>query len=362
MASSCPEHIETLRYDADCIKRSIYLIVRLKGLEQSRHLNGLTGQIIGYTGMVEVDDRIERVFDVSEEDFRYHVLLNQSSNRKKISVKIKNLEIVRQTLDTPLMSDSEVMEHIRELILRLKTDTLDIRTDINMRQNVYRNALKYYDETREFPNELLSTLACTDLTVGNRIPLSEFDSLMKHLRSIKPVCQGNGFVDFHAFSLGLLADGENICSICLDTPTRAEPVSLLPCGHVFHQICMDQYEKSQAAAGGRKGISCPNCKKTIVSESWIHHRKPTKERIRDRFGEFLLSGFCVYCIIHMIESQQIYEKYLGSDTKTGNPIYGHFAGSRSDSIQKTLVGPSGVRSLLLEDSNDTAEGDKDLRN
>ena len=312
MASFCPEHIETLSYDADCIKRSIYLIVRLKGLEQSRHLNGLTGMIIGYTGITEVDDHIERGFDglVSEEDFRYHVLLNQSSNRKRISVKIKNLEIVRQTLDTPLMSDSEVMEHIRELLLRLKPNTPGTRKDINMRQNLYRNALKYYDETSEFPYELLSTLACTDLSIGNRIPLSEFDSLMKQLRSIKPVCQGNGFVDFHAFSLGLLADGENICSICLETPTRAEPVSLLPCGHVFHQICIDQYEKSQAIAG-QNGISCPNCKKTIVAESLTHHRKATKERIRDRFGEFLLSGFCVYCIIRMIESQQIYEKYLG---------------------------------------------------
>jgi ssDNA-binding Zn-finger/Zn-ribbon topoisomerase 1 len=368
MASFCPKHIEELSYDAGSIERSIYLIVRFKGLEKSRHLNGLTGQIIGYTGMTDEGATPGRpypirVFNglVSEEDFRYHVQLNHSRNRKQVSVKLKNLDIVRQTLSTPLISDSEVMEHIRKLLLNLKPTTAGTRKDISMRQSLYSDALKYYDETHEFPNELLSTIACVDLSVGNRIALSDFDPLMKRLTSILPVCQGNGLVDFHAFSLGLFADGENICSICLDAPMIGEPVSLLPCGHVFHQKCMNQYETARAAAG-EYGVSCPNCKKAIVAESWTHYRKSTNERICDRFGEFLLSGFCVNCMIVMVEGQQIYEKFVGSDTETGDPVYGHIAGSCSDRIQAISVGPTGMRSLLQAsctnpDNNSSANGE-----
>ena len=57
------------------------------------------------------------------------------------------------------------------------------------------------------------------------------------------------------------ADAENPaeCSICLDTIGKGEEVKRLPCGHVFHAVCIDPWLSEQRAV-------CPVCRRGIYDE------------------------------------------------------------------------------------------------
>ena len=55
------------------------------------------------------------------------------------------------------------------------------------------------------------------------------------------------------------------CSICLDTLTVGDEILLLPCNHVFHKNCMNEWLKEGRAV-------CPVCRQGIMDDdelNWI---------------------------------------------------------------------------------------------
>ncbi|KAK8818492.1 hypothetical protein WA577_003795, partial [Blastocystis sp. JDR] len=74
------------------------------------------------------------------------------------------------------------------------------------------------------------------------------------------------------------ADAENPveCSICLDTVEKGEEVKRLPCGHVFHAVCIDPWLNEQRAV-------CPVCRQGIYDDEELNWNMEEKFRDTDRF-------------------------------------------------------------------------------
>jgi hypothetical protein len=86
---------------------------------------------------------------------------------------------------------------------------------------------------------------------------------IKHLLSMIPVqpfrriepseCWGLGFDDVDDdFS----HDGKELCAVCLDNMARSKRTRRLPCGHVFHQKCVDPWVIRRQ--------TCPLCVKDVL--------------------------------------------------------------------------------------------------
>jgi hypothetical protein len=48
------------------------------------------------------------------------------------------------------------------------------------------------------------------------------------------------------------------CTVCLDELAKGDIVKMLPCGHIFHDRCIDEWLKHQKA--------CPNCRASVTHE------------------------------------------------------------------------------------------------
>jgi len=62
------------------------------------------------------------------------------------------------------------------------------------------------------------------------------------------------------------------CSICLDDHCDTEQYRKLPCGHVFHVQCCDEWFKSR--------VTCPICKGSVVNLSSDFDRAAAAETVR----------------------------------------------------------------------------------
>lgn len=51
-----------------------------------------------------------------------------------------------------------------------------------------------------------------------------------------------------------------MCTICLDTIVMDNNITKLPCNHVFHNICFDQWSAVETEA---RIVRCPNCRYEI---------------------------------------------------------------------------------------------------
>ncbi|KAJ8684298.1 hypothetical protein QAD02_020090 [Eretmocerus hayati] len=50
------------------------------------------------------------------------------------------------------------------------------------------------------------------------------------------------------------------CMICLDDTNKDDAVRIIPCCHVFHQLCIEEWRVNGA---GEAKQSCPNCRNMI---------------------------------------------------------------------------------------------------
>ncbi|KAL7300135.1 hypothetical protein TKK_0007137 [Trichogramma kaykai] len=54
---------------------------------------------------------------------------------------------------------------------------------------------------------------------------------------------------------------ERHCAICLDDATKINGVKLVPCSHVFHLMCIEEWRSK--GEGSARNL-CPNCRNEIV--------------------------------------------------------------------------------------------------
>ena len=52
----------------------------------------------------------------------------------------------------------------------------------------------------------------------------------------------------------------NTCAICHDMMSEADARFALPCGHVYHQYCIESYAEAKSMQVA--DLKCPTCKKT----------------------------------------------------------------------------------------------------
>ena len=78
----------------------------------------------------------------------------------------------------------------------------------------------------------------------------------------------------------------NDCSICLcelDNDDEEMPVVVLRCNHLFHQACIENWEKYDKST--RKGASCPLCRS-------VFKQRPSKG-VLQRISGFFMEVFCL---------------------------------------------------------------------
>lgn len=87
-------------------------------------------------------------------------------------------------------------------------------------------------------------------------------------------------------SSGREVDPENPeeCTICLDTLKKGEAIKTLPCKHMFHQSCIDEWLKQGKAV-------CPMCRRGIFDDDevnwYLEGKAKDTDRIVVKWGEAL---------------------------------------------------------------------------
>ena len=66
------------------------------------------------------------------------------------------------------------------------------------------------------------------------------------------------------------------CSICVQEMYSAHDLDTLPCGHIFHEICIDEWYFKEGKTSDR--LSCPLCRKMCRVRHIILNYMPLIEK------------------------------------------------------------------------------------
>lgn len=86
------------------------------------------------------------------------------------------------------------------------------------------------------------------------------------------------------------AENPEECTICLDTLNKGDPIETLPCKHIFHKVCIEEWLKQGKAV-------CPTCRRGIFDDDEVNWLLEGKARETDRLigkWEMLYSGSFSY--------------------------------------------------------------------
>ena len=129
--------------------------------------------------------------------------------------------------------------------------------------------------------------------------LNRIGALTRILALTKKACVGNNLLDVRYMDIGLKGDDHTTCSICSETiATTDQQLILLPCIHIFHQGCIQDWLKSEL---GTQQWNCPTCRAVVPSNMETYCVQYDRQ-LQDRFNEYPISGFCTRCIISNMES------------------------------------------------------------
>ena len=208
----------------------------------------------------------------------------------------------------------------QDIIRRLK-DALKVhdpktinRGDFLARLDMYRQLIhkletaqaENSDQQKQNSSSLLTNENDCCLPCGGGLPssselssLGQMHNLTRLLILSKKACVGNNVLDVRYMDIGLKGDNHQVCSICSETiATTDQELILLPCVHIFHQGCIEQWLQSEL---GTRQWNCPTCRALVPSNMETYKVKYTKQ-LQDRFNEYPISGYCAKCIISNMES------------------------------------------------------------
>jgi hypothetical protein len=271
--------------------------------EKGQTLNGKTCRVLKFTADPKNNPEMRLVCQLDE-------------GGKPILLKLSNLirveaNIMRTLMEGSLpLTDEKIMIGLKQGLSQHSNGFSD-RKDLNHRIRLYQTLLKKLEKApknSEKTNVLNDEDYCFPCGATYANNSNEFDTAFDYIMTMaRPACVGNNLVDMRLMDLGLKGNGTDTCSVCtevlLDTSVNSncdEVLVTLPCVHMFHEACLCQWLKSDL---GRRNWSCPTCRHPVPHNLSTYHVKYDTQ-LRNRFQEFLLSGFCHKCILWVMEKDR----------------------------------------------------------
>jgi hypothetical protein len=257
-----------------------FKIAHLKS-EKGKALNGKTCKITGF-------DR--------NEEARLHCKIGNA--KKPISVKWQNLIPLEanEALENFMSASAPLSDDILLPCLERAIEEHDFdtdRQDLRHRVNLYKGlAQKIRDGTTE------SADYCLPCGAGSE-QLNNQDNFGRIMQMMKPGCFGNEICDLRYIDIGLKGDDHTECPVCQEVlvgDTKLVVVTL-PCLHVFHKACIQDWLQSDL---GQENWNCPSCRHPVPGDMSIYCIEHN-EQLQRRIDEYPLSGFCTRCMIMIME-------------------------------------------------------------
>ncbi|KAJ3069044.1 hypothetical protein HDU98_007861 [Podochytrium sp. JEL0797] len=272
---------------------------RIKGLssDKGKKMNGLNCVVTGY-------DKDQKGTELgSTEQMRVHVRVNSSQSpfhNETMKLKLQNLiPIEMDNSNDAVLPPPIPFDKIKELLFWAIGE--HIQQDYG-RQDVINRISFIKDQlpSRKAPGVTsIAKVACMDQMDVEK----EADQASNTLHLMKPPCCGDGSVDFAKMNEGLCGTGED-CHICLEPVQAGETKDIigLPCLHVFHRGCARNWLKEHN--------NCPTCR-VPIPRSGKMYRFDAEHRLKLRFEEWFISGFCQKCMACYLERDGILDEAQG---------------------------------------------------
>ena len=269
--------------------------------ENGRTLNGKICRVLGFTPDPKKNP-----------DMRLQCLV-EGGSKKPMLIKGSNLVHLEASMMQSLMqasvplSDENIARGLRQGLLQLQNDAID-RMDLKHRVRLYRKLLKKLERASKTSETLDAEDYCFPCGATYAQEGRDFDNSLDYTMSIcRPACVGDNRADMRFMDLGLKVDGTAACSICTqvlenpnDESNSDEVLVTLPCVHMFHDSCLRDWLQSDL---GRRNWNCPTCRRKVPHDL-ATYRVRYAEALKNRFQEFLLSGFCPKCILWIMEKDR----------------------------------------------------------
>lgn len=204
------------------------------------------------------------------------------------------------------LSDSKIIAGLEHALADHPTDFQGMRKDLSHRIHLYRQLFEKLEKAKGSDGKGLAIEEyCFPCGATNAHDDGEFENSFDYIMTMgRPACVGNNQIDVRLMDLGLKGNGIATCNICtelLDTDSSSdEALVTLPCVHMFHESCLRQWLQSDI---GRRNWNCPTCRLPVPHNLATYHIK-YESQLRNRFKEFLLSGFCPSCILRVMEKDR----------------------------------------------------------
>lgn len=266
--------------------------------EKGKELNGKTCNVIGVT-LNHVTNPQARL--------QCQIINDDGSESRPLLLKGCNLVPLEAQVMKDLfsnsepLSDSEIIKGIRSALSQHDDDSC--RKDLNHRIQLYKKLLEKLESRSDGSqanclDDEEYCLPCGATYVNNH---TELDNIFDWVMTVtRPACVGDKKMDLRFVDIGLKGDGVETCTICtltLDANDKGASLVILPCVHAFHSSCLEEWLQSDL---GRRNWSCPTCRAHVPNLVYTY-KVAYKSQLRNRFHEFLLSGFCPKCVIWVME-------------------------------------------------------------